>query len=139
MVMTLLWIMYAGNPPKIVGDDVSTSGSSESQQKDLTKKKPGSGPSKSKSPTQQPSVTQVKGKKVTGSVKTTSSSELTSLSQTSSGAPLNTKKTTGSVTTSPLESAPLTQPPSVAQIRAPKGKKWLDLPQSVLSLYPNSL
>jgi hypothetical protein len=129
--MILLWIIYAGNPPKIVGDDLSTSGSSGSQHKDSTKKKPGSGPSKSKSPTQQPSVTQVegkkgkKGKKVTGSVKT----KLTSLSQVqpSSGAqlraPLNTKKTTGSVTTSPLESAPLTQPPSVAQIRAPKGEK----------------
>jgi hypothetical protein len=51
------------------------------------------GPSKSKSPNQQPSVTQVEGKKwkkVTGSVKTTSSLEFTSLRQVqpSSGAQL---------------------------------------------------
>ena len=113
MVMTLLWITHTGNPPKIAGDDLP----SGSQLKGSTKKKAGTGSTKSLSPDLQPSVGQVKGEKATISP---------NLSQPSSGTQLralNRKKATGSVT-SPPESAPLTQPPSGTQVRgAPKGKK----------------
>ena len=126
MVMTLLLITHAGNPPKIAGDDLSTSDSSSgSQLKGSTKTKAGTGSAKSLSPTLQPSVAQVKvqrGKKATRSVITSPPSDLSQPSSATQLRALNRKKTTGSVT-SPPESAPLIQPPSGTHVRAPEGKK----------------